>query len=490
MKMVKSLFLGSAAGLVAMSGAQAADLPVKAKPVQYVKICSLYGAGFYYIPGTDMCLKIGGYVREQIGWNVNGSLTAGALVSNMDTRNVSNFAERARGYITADARNQTEYGTVRSYIAVGVTGNPDPASGGSNTLSVNRAFIQFAGFTFGITQSFYDFHATPAYSFWGGSENPSSDSGDSGKQVTAYTAQFGNGVSATISAEGQRNFGVTGPAGSSGTVTTGAAAAAATPIALQGSSQKGIQYPDVLANLRVDQAWGGAQIMGGIHDASGGYYGATAATGNPADAAGFFVGAGVKFLTPMIGAGDNFSAQVNYTNGAPGYVNNGGTVLYAKFNNNNLSYGYGIIQDSVYGVGTSIQLTTAWGVNAAYEHFWNKSWQTSVYGGYQAYSYNATANAALCVAGGPVSSMLGAAYAASAACNNNFDTWNVGSRTQWNVDANTAMGIDIIYSHLDTASAGAGAVMPTINSNLTATRTISSQDAVMGQFRIHRNFYP
>ena len=63
MKMVKSLLLGSAAGLVAMAGAQAADLPVKAKPVQYVKICSLYGVGFYYIPGTDTCIKIGGWTR-------------------------------------------------------------------------------------------------------------------------------------------------------------------------------------------------------------------------------------------------------------------------------------------------------------------------------------------------------------------------------------------------------------------------------------------
>ena len=30
---------------------------------QYVKICSLYGAGFYYIPGTDTCIKLGGYLR-------------------------------------------------------------------------------------------------------------------------------------------------------------------------------------------------------------------------------------------------------------------------------------------------------------------------------------------------------------------------------------------------------------------------------------------
>ena len=73
MKMVKSLLLGSAAGLVAVAGAQAADLPVKAAPVQYVKICSLYGVGFYYIPGTDMCIKIGGWVRAEAAWNVNGS---------------------------------------------------------------------------------------------------------------------------------------------------------------------------------------------------------------------------------------------------------------------------------------------------------------------------------------------------------------------------------------------------------------------------------
>ncbi len=53
MKMVKSLLLGSAAGLVAVTAGQAADLPVKAKPVEYVKVCSLYGAGFYYMPGTD-----------------------------------------------------------------------------------------------------------------------------------------------------------------------------------------------------------------------------------------------------------------------------------------------------------------------------------------------------------------------------------------------------------------------------------------------------
>ena len=63
MKMVKSFLLGSAASIAAFAGAQAADLPVKAKPVEYVKVCSLYGAGYYYIPGTQTCIRIGGFLR-------------------------------------------------------------------------------------------------------------------------------------------------------------------------------------------------------------------------------------------------------------------------------------------------------------------------------------------------------------------------------------------------------------------------------------------
>ncbi len=213
MKMVKSLLLGTAAGLVAMSGAQAADLPVKAKPVQYVKICSLYGAGFYYVPGTDMCLKIGGWVRQYITWNANGSLTNGALVLNTQTRGTTDWGTRTRGYITADARNQTEYGTVRSYIAVGLSAGgagsaADVAAGSGPGFSANRAFIQFAGFTFGLSQSFYDIYSAPATSFFGGAINPSSDTGDGGKVVTGYTAQFGNGFSASLAAEGRRDIGV------------------------------------------------------------------------------------------------------------------------------------------------------------------------------------------------------------------------------------------------------------------------------------------
>ena len=69
MTITRNLILGSAAALLAVGPAQAADLPVKAKAVEYVSICSLYGAGFFYIPGTDTCIKLGGYLRVDTTFN-------------------------------------------------------------------------------------------------------------------------------------------------------------------------------------------------------------------------------------------------------------------------------------------------------------------------------------------------------------------------------------------------------------------------------------
>jgi hypothetical protein len=75
MKMMKSLILGTAVAFAATAGAQAADLPVKAKPVSYVKICPQYGPGFYYIPGTDICLRVGGLVFAEAGYHAAGAIT-------------------------------------------------------------------------------------------------------------------------------------------------------------------------------------------------------------------------------------------------------------------------------------------------------------------------------------------------------------------------------------------------------------------------------
>ena len=74
-------------------------------------------------------------------------------------------------------------------------------------------------------------------------------------------------------------------------------------------------------------------------------------------------------------------------------------------------------------------------------------------------------------------------------CNNNWDYWNVGSRTQFNVDSQTYIGLDVIYTALDTSNAS----VPYISGSGTqpvTTRTISDQSAWMAEFRFHRNFYP
>src|ERR1700761_1781814 len=219
MKMVKSLILGSAAGLVAMGGAQAADLPVKAKAVEYVKICSLYGAGFYYIPGTDTCIKIGGYLR--VDTTFNGSIYGQPAWSGdlgLGDRDRNSFASRSRMALTVDTRTATEYGVVRTFaqgdFQFGNLGsstlNPTSVNGtspvggsqlldtpGGGYVAVEYVFIQFAGFTFGKSSSAY---STPWNGYPGNNSSFLLGGNDTvtGVNNIQYTAQFGNGVSASI----------------------------------------------------------------------------------------------------------------------------------------------------------------------------------------------------------------------------------------------------------------------------------------------------
>ena len=116
MRAVRNFVLGSAAVLVTAGGAQAADLPVKAKAVEYMRICSLYGAGFWFIPGTDTCIKLGGYLR--VDTTFNGG-TQGAPAWNGDLGQQNRYRDywtsRSRMALTVDTRTATEYGVVRTF---------------------------------------------------------------------------------------------------------------------------------------------------------------------------------------------------------------------------------------------------------------------------------------------------------------------------------------------------------------------------------------
>src|SRR5689334_18645179 len=204
MKLVKSLLLGSAAGLIAVGGAQAADLPVKAKAIEYVKICSPYGVGFYYIPGTDTCIKLAGYLRAETGLATNTSYDAANAGAAGARNRLSNYYyARAREDLNIDTRTATEYGVLRTffeakftwtssgtytgnganpgatvYQALGGGGTVSPASAPQNAnpgaiaggaLAVDYAYIQFAGFTMGraISQFAAPWTAYPGNNFDG-----------------------------------------------------------------------------------------------------------------------------------------------------------------------------------------------------------------------------------------------------------------------------------------------------------------------------------
>src|SRR5579862_1010230 len=137
MKLVKSLMLGSAAGLVVMSGAQAADLPVKAKAVEYVKVCSLYGAGFWYIPGTDTCIKLGGYLRADVVFNGNSDATGNVSgAAGAQNRFTNYFTTRARQDLSVDTRTATEYGVVRTFAEFTLSWTTDTYAGNGTGATV------------------------------------------------------------------------------------------------------------------------------------------------------------------------------------------------------------------------------------------------------------------------------------------------------------------------------------------------------------------
>jgi len=502
MKMVKSLLLGSAAGLVAVTAGQAADLPVKAKPVEYVKICSLYGAGFYYIPGTDTCLKIGGYARAEGGWGYNGSVANNPYNANINDRNTSNIAWRARGYITADARDMTAYGVARGYLAVGVnTSDVGVATAESSNagFSANRAFVQWAGFTAGVVVSFYDFYSVPLVSYRG--FIPASDTGDAGWLVPlAYTAQFGGGFSATLAAEMRRTTEIVAQTGA-GALGSGTIGAGAVTV---GGAYGGWQVPDVVANLRVDQAWGAAQIMGALHEVNGQYYYTAAATdpqtnGHPGDRWGGAVGAGIRVNFPMAGPGDFFEAQVNWTVGASRYIDSG--TAYNYQNAQGAGQSFGIQNDCVYGGtiaagnATQCNLTTAWSFNAGYDHYYTNQWHQSLFGGWERFTYNTQANAILCsLIGGGNGAGAGTAAVATPGCNNNWDHWGVGSRLQWDVTKTFYIGVEAIYEHMDSATTFNGLItgLPVALVMPAAVNPVfvNNENAWSATLRFHKDFYP
>ncbi|MES0808163.1 porin [Roseibium sp. SCPC15] len=276
---LKSLMLGAAAVATATT-AQAADLPVAPEPVDYVRVCDAYGARFYYIPGTETCLRVGGRVRTQ--FVVNNVLDDGAWGS----RDSDGYDWLARGYLYLDARTATEFGTLRAYVAM----YGSSSNGSNDSFNLDNAYIQWGGLTAGRLGSNFDIFT--GQTFMGVVDR---DWSDKTLNQIAYTAAFGNGLSATIALEDRSSREV--------------------------GDYGGTRAPDLVAALGISQGWGSAQISGALHQVY-----PDVANNNPTsgeDNLGWAIGGGVVFNLPMANSGSNIFFQGFYADGALSYMGTG-----------------------------------------------------------------------------------------------------------------------------------------------------------------------
>jgi Porin subfamily len=540
MKMVKSLILGSAAGIVAMSGAQAADLPVKAKAVEYVRICSLYGAGFFYIPGTDTCIKLGGFIRVDVVAGSNSDDTGPTTTPASTFNRFANaYTWRSREDMQFDTRTATEYGVVRTfsevvfswtddtsnpsgtnalgtvYSQIGSTGfgqanNGSSGLGTAGALGVYYAFIQFAGFTIGkavspFSSSYVNYPGNNFDGLVGGG------GAVTGVNQFIYTAQFGNGVSGTIGVQDPTQYYQAG-VNNFGSQVPGAITAASTGQ----NDQSGSLVPDIVGNIMVTQAWGNAQFSAAAHDNTPGYYvnGGTIATtaagaglpggalnsslsGHPDSRWGWAVQGSLSLNTPQTGAGDVLNIQGVYTSGATRYNIQdlaAGVGGWEGFNNNgvpgtNGGVGFGIAPDAVFNLGGQLQLIQTWGGRGGFTHNWNPYWSTSIYGAYAEVSFGSTSSP------GSAAAIYCTSFVATLgsgggiqSCNPNYSISQAGIITRWTPVKNLTFSADFTYQHLGQNMVGFATIPTPTTANPPGNYSFSNLDTYQVLLRAQRNF--
>jgi Porin subfamily len=574
MKMVKSLILGSAAGLLAMSGAQAADLPVKAKPVEYVKICSLYGAGFFYIPGTDTCLKLGGYLR--VDTTFNGSIyDQPAWSGDLGQRNryYDYFAARSRMALTVDTRTATEYGVVRTFAQADFqfstlgasTYNPNSLNTslvqagiaaqygggvlannpqlldtpGGGYVAVEFVFIQFAGFTFGKSASAY---ATPWHGYPGNNSSFLLGGHDTvtGVNNIQYTWQFGNGVSATLGLDDPTVFNRTAVWNLAAPLNLPATSFISAGSGAQANSYAGVHAPDVVGNIRVDQAWGLFQISGAAHEVNGSYnalglnglptglapgnqaaftpgdltglvpFGPSEPSGHPSTKWGGSVMAALQIKNIPWGAGDDIKMDASWAKGdtknvistssaTPNFAMFGGTGRPGAYqsialapNSDALWLPAGFFSPALglaSGLGDGrLHLTEAFGFRGAYNHNWDPYWSSSLFGSASAVRYDNTAKFFYCNAYTFASGSGGlAGKSADYSCNPDYNVYQLGFVTRWTPVKNLTFSAEVQWFHLDQKFTGTS-IITTIPPKPNAVYEFKDQDTVALNVRVQRNF--
>jgi len=419
MGLVKGLLLGTGAAVAMTAGtALAADLPMrKAEPVAYVKICDVYGRGFYYIPGTNTCLRVGGRVRfemrfhrAQNAWVQAAQASAGLLgpgivatpgvgvgqplfgtafnaasgTFNAGARQ-DTLGWRARAIINMDARTQTAWGTVQTVISMRLdnrsgihnAGGGFAPGGAAVAPTIDAAYIRFAGFTFGRAP--WIFASGTGALFYATNHAGSSPIG---QLQLSYTAVFGGGFSATIGLVDKDNDGRMRAQSSFTNVFFDSFAGVPGMFNITQAPVHPNRLPMAVLSLRLDQGWGFVQVSGAVGQNKAVFNNGNGFVGNPVrthNSTGWAVGASARINLPQLARGNFVQFYVAYANGLLDMINSNtanGSIAkdgrraggYVPTHNNWNIFACG----SNLGVITAVctQNTTALTAMASFTHYW------------------------------------------------------------------------------------------------------------------------
>ncbi|MEO0383126.1 MAG: porin [Pseudomonadota bacterium] len=359
MTLAKRLLLGSAAAVVATTGAQAADLGLPVAPaVDYVQICSIGSFTGFILPGSDVCFDISGLARFQANFGSGLDYTSNSpSFDSLWGRDDVDFVSEVE--LNFDARTMTEWGLLRGFVRLGAD-----AEGEDYGLNVVKAFVQVGGFTAGLTDSFFD----PVYTDYagaslGGGFGPSDD-----LTLFGYSFAVGNGVTLSASIEdndGNSRYAGIGFVDANGGLLTGTGAAVVLGTNGSGNFQDTENGFALVAAVRVDQAWGSAKVAGAITEVD--VDNTLLTTNGPLPLAaddteiGYAVQASAEFNIP-VGMGSTFGLHAIYTDGALSYAGLGG-VAVASTATTSIDLG----MDAIISSTGALQTTQAYSLGAGFD---------------------------------------------------------------------------------------------------------------------------
>ena len=252
-----------------------------------------------------------------------------------------------------------------------------------------------------------------------------------------YTAQFGNGISASASIQDQVQYFQAGVVNLGAPITlTGLAA----PIggAFGSSDYANTMAPDIVGTFTVDQAWGLFKFSAAAHDNHAAYYGAFESTGHPSDKWGWAVQAALQIKNIPTGAGDNINVQGVYTSAATRYniqdLSNMGSVTMYNGTSNPFAYQkltLGFAPDTIFANGFGQQAINTGGMRGAFNHNWDPYWSSALYGAWAQVSYSNGAKILACFTPGIGVPGVGAATALVTVCNPDYSVAQVGFIHRW-----------------------------------------------------------